>query len=188
MGTVEDEIRAQGQEIFRLMDATPPAVFDRKRWGGMLMDFAMSDPDLKVRIFRFVDVLPALATLEEIVAHLREYFLDDAARVPPLFKKLLSGVQSNLTAAIAARLVRRNIISFSRIFIAGETAAEALPALKRLSQEGHGMTVDVLGEAALSEKEARQYLDLYLDLIATLAREMAAWQRGAWPWKDTKLE
>ena len=33
MDTVDDEIRAQGEEIFRLMDAAPPAVFDRKRWG-----------------------------------------------------------------------------------------------------------------------------------------------------------
>jgi RHH-type proline utilization regulon transcriptional repressor/proline dehydrogenase/delta 1-pyrroline-5-carboxylate dehydrogenase len=174
-----NDIRVQGEELFRLMDATPPAVFDRKRWGGMLMDFAMSDPDLKVRIFRFVDALPALTTPEQIVAHLREYFLDDAARVPPLLKKLLAGIGSDLTAGIAARLVRRNIISFSRIFIAGETAAEALPALRRLSQEGHGITVDVLGEAALSEKEARHYLDLYLDLIATLAREIAAWPGDA---------
>ncbi len=175
MGTVEDEIRAQGGEIFRLIEAGPPAVFDRKRWGGMLMSLAMSDPDLKVQLFRFVDVLPTLATSEQLAAHIREYFLDERANTPPLLKRILAGVQSGSTAGIAASLVRRNIVSFSRTFIAGETPAEALPSLEKLWHEGNGATVDILGEAALSEKEAQRYADLYLDLIATLAREMAGW-------------
>lgn len=175
MSATEDEIRAQGKELFRLMDAGPPAVFDKKRWAGMLMNFAMSDPDLKVRLFRFVDVLPSLATPEHLAAHIREYFLDGNARLPPLMKRLLGGVESAPAAAITAGLVRRNIIRFSRAFIAGETVAEALPVLEKLAREGSAVTVDILGEAALSEPEAREYLDLYLDLIATLARNMAAW-------------
>ena len=175
MGTVENEIRAQGEEVFRLMEAGSPAVFDRKRWTGKLMDLAMSDPELKVRLFRFVDVLPTLATPEQIVAHIREYFLEEGTNVPPLLKRLLAGVESGLTAAIAAGLVRRNIVSFSRAFIAGETTAEGLPVLEKLWREGHGISVDILGEAALSEPEAREYFDLYLELIATLARKMAGW-------------
>lgn len=175
MGTVEVEIRAQGEEVFRLMEAGSPSVFDRKRWAGKLMDLAMSDPGLKVRLFRFVDVLPALATPEQIAGHLREYFLDEATRFPPLLKRLLAGAESGRTAGIAAALVRRNIVSFSRTFIAGETTAEALPVLEKLWREGHGVTVDILGEAALSEKEAREYFDLYLELIATLAKKMAEW-------------
>ena len=175
MDTVEDEIRAQGEEIFRLMEAGAPSVFDRKRWAGKLMELAMSDPELKVRIFRFVDVLPALATPEQIAGHLREYFLDEATRFPPLLKRLLAGVESGRTARIAAALVRRNIISFSRTFIAGETPAEALRALKDLWRAGNGVTVDILGEAALSEQEARGYFNLYLELIETLARKMAGW-------------
>ncbi|MDE2118010.1 MAG: proline dehydrogenase family protein, partial [Betaproteobacteria bacterium] len=175
MGTVEDEIRAQGQDVFRLMETGLPAVFDRKRWGGMLMNLAMSDPELKVRLFRFVDVLPTLATPEQLVGHIREYFLDEGARIPALLKRLLAGVESGPTAGIAAGLVRRNIVSFSRAFIAGDTPAEALPVLEKLWREGNGMTVDILGEAALSEQEAQRYFDLYLELIATLAREMAGW-------------
>ncbi len=35
--------------------------------------------------------------------------------------------------------------------------------------------MDILGEAALSEKEAKRYLDLYLGLISALAGEMAGW-------------
>ncbi len=154
MDTMEDEIRARGLEIFRLMEAEAPAIFDRKRWGGMLMNLAMADPGLKVRLFRFVDVLPTLDTPEQLVAHIREYFLDDMAHAQPLLKRLLAGINSGPTAAVAAALVRRNIISFSRTFIAGETAAEALPALEKLWHEGSAITADLLGEAALSELEA----------------------------------
>ncbi len=175
MDTAVDEIRAQGREIFRLMETATPAVFDRKRWGGMLMNLAMADPDLKVRLFRFVDVLPTLATSEQLVSHIREYFLDDAAHVPPLLKRLLRGIKSGPTAGVAAALVRRNIVSFSRTFIAGETVAEALTVLAKLWREGSAVTVDILGEAALSEQEAEAYCGLYQELVTTLAREMAAW-------------
>ena len=189
MGTTEEEIRAQCEEVFRLMGAGSPAVFDRKRWAGKLMDLAMSDPELKVRLFRFVDVLPTLATPEQIAAHIREYFLDEGTRVPPLLKRLLAGVKSGHTDAITASLVRRNIVSFSRTFIAGETIAEALPVLEKLWREGHGVSVDILGEAALSEKEARKYFDLYLELIAMLARQMAGWpvHDAAWERRFPRL-
>ncbi len=175
MDAMEDEIRARGREIFRLMEAEAPAIFDRKRWGGMLMNLAMSDPDLKVRLFRFVDVLPTLDTPEQLVAHIREYFLADMAHAQPLLKGLLAGINSGPTAAVAAALVRRNIISFSRTFLAGETAAEALPALEKLWHEGSAITADLLGEAALSELEAETYCRLYQELIADLGRKMAAW-------------
>ena len=44
MATVEGDVRAQGENIFRLMEAGVPSVFDKKRWAGMLMNLAMSDP------------------------------------------------------------------------------------------------------------------------------------------------
>jgi len=175
MAAAEDEVSTQGQEIFRLIGTGTPAVFDRKRWGGLLMNLAMSDADLKVRLFRFVDVLPALAGPGQLASHVREYFLDDASRLPPLLKRLISSMESGPTAAIAAALVRRNIVSLSRGFIAGETAEESLAVLKGLWREGSSVTVDILGEAALSEQEALAYLDAYRELIAALGREMAGW-------------
>ena len=175
MADLQNAIVARGMEIFRLMEEEKPAVFDRRRWGGMLMQLAMADPDLKVRLFRFVDVLPTLTSKELIIGHIREYFLDGASTVPPLLKKLLRGIDSPLTAGITAALVRKNIVAFSRIFIAGETPDEALLELRRLWKLGSSFTVDILGEAALSEKEAKRYLDLYLALADTIAAEVKGW-------------
>lgn len=175
MDSPQKAVQAKGEEIFRMMAARPPAVFDRRRWAGMLMNAAMADPELKVRLFRFVDVLPTLASTELLVGHLREYFLEPGVPLPPLIGKLLRGIDSPLLAGVTAELVRKNIVGFSRTFIAGETPAEALPRLRDLWRQGSACTVDILGEAALSEKEAKRYLDLYLALPGALAREMAAW-------------
>jgi RHH-type proline utilization regulon transcriptional repressor/proline dehydrogenase/delta 1-pyrroline-5-carboxylate dehydrogenase len=175
MVTRHDAVQAMGEEIFRMMEAGPPALFDRRRWAGMLMNAAMADPELKVRLFRFVDVLPTLTSTESVARHLREYFLGPGAAIPPLITKLLRGIDSPLLAGITAELVKKNIVAFSRTFIAGETPAAALGRLRDLRREGSAFTVDILGEAALSEKEAQHYLDLYLGLAETLAREMPGW-------------
>jgi RHH-type proline utilization regulon transcriptional repressor/proline dehydrogenase/delta 1-pyrroline-5-carboxylate dehydrogenase len=173
MDNFQDQVMAKGLEIFRLMEREQPAVFDKRRWGGMLMNAAMADPELKVRIFRFVDVLPTLTSSELVIKHIREYFLDTGSPVPPLMAKLLLGIDSPLTSAITARLVKKNIVGFSRIFIAGETPEEALVELRKLWRQRSTATCDILGEAALSEKEAKHYLDLYLALISALADEIA---------------
>ena len=66
----------KGLEIFRLMEAEPPAIFDKRRWVGELIDLVMQDPDLKVQLFRFIDVFPTLTTADMVAQHLKEYFPD----------------------------------------------------------------------------------------------------------------
>ena len=48
-------------------------------------------------------------------------------------------------------------------------------ALRELRREGMGFTLDVLGEASVSEREAVAYQQTYLDLIDGLADEAASW-------------
>jgi len=64
-------------------------------------------------------------------------------------------------------------------FIAGQDAAEALPALRELWDDGIAFSVDLLGEACLSDEEADEYQRRYLDLIHTLPAEVAAWKPRA---------
>ena len=133
MNTVQDAVRDKGLEIFRQMEAGPPEIFDTRTWSGILMNLAMKDPELKVRLFRFVDVLPALTTPEQVVGHIREYFLDGGDRVPKLLRRLLGGIETGLAASITAELVRKNIIAFSRTFIAGESPEDG--ARRELREE-----------------------------------------------------
>src|SRR4030095_9215337 len=60
-------------------------------------------------------------------------------------------------------------------FIAGTDAASALPNLKQLWEDGIGFSVDLLGEACVSDAEADHYRDKYLDLIRNLPAQVASW-------------
>ncbi len=173
--SARDAVRAKGLEIFRLMGTETPAVFDRKWWAGRMMERVMRDPALKVPLFRFVDVLPALTDSKQIVRHAREYLSADKLPLPRLVNPLLYAAGSAPSAALTAYLVKRGVTSFSKIFIAGETPGTALKALRRLWSEGKTVTADILGEAVVSEAEAETYRDQYLLLAETLSREISGW-------------
>ncbi len=175
MGRPDDAVLGKGLEIFRLMEAEPPAVFNQKYWAGKMMEAAMEHPELKVALFRFIDVLPTLATTEQVSRHIQEYFLSGDARLSGFAKALLAGATSSLTAGLAASLIKQNITSFSKNFIVGDSPQDALKALRKVWKEGKTFTIDLLGEAAVSEVEADRYRDLYLSVVDTLSREMAGW-------------
>ncbi|MBI5419353.1 MAG: bifunctional proline dehydrogenase/L-glutamate gamma-semialdehyde dehydrogenase [Deltaproteobacteria bacterium] len=170
-----DPVARKGMEIFRLMAKETPPVFDRKRWAGEAMRLAMENPDLKVRLFRFVDVLPALAAPELVVGHAREYFLSGDSPFPNALKVLLSGAAWGIGAGLAAAAIRKNVESVAKHFIVGEDPAAAVGRLKEMWEEGRPVTVDLLGEAVVSETEADRYRDLYVGLVGTLAEQMARW-------------
>ncbi len=165
-----DPVVEKGREIFDRIKGDRPSLFDRKQWEGRVMDAAMRDPDVKVRLFRFVDVFPSLATSSLVAEHVREYFLARDAALPPIVKRVLSGAVSLPAAGMTASLLRRNILRFSRHFIAGENLEDAMANLRRIWAEGRNVTVDLLGEAAVSEAEADRYQNLYLSLAGHLPR------------------
>lgn len=168
---VRDPVVEKGREIFERMRGERPSVFDGKRWTGKAMRAAMRDPDLKVRLFRFVDVFPALVTPELVSGHVREYFLDGDSPLPPVVKRILAGAVSGLAARAAHPLIRRNILKIARHFIAGGSVEEALGNLRAIRAEGRNVTIDILGEAAVSEAEADRYRGLYLSLAGRLSEE-----------------
>lgn len=174
MGTdsAQDAVKAKGLEIFRRMGAETPALFDRGWWAGRMMERVMRDPALKVPLFRFVDVLPALNDRRRITGHAREYFEDGTSPLPWFFNFLP-----------AARIVKKGVSRLSRAFIAGETPRTAVKNLRRLWDEGKPFTADLLGEAVVSEPEAERCRDLYLLLVDTLSREVSGW-----PPLDPRLE
>ena len=63
----------------------------------------------------------------------------------------------------------------TRQFIIGENTAGALKNLKKIRKDGFAFTVDILGEASVSEEESEAYLREYLELLEALRTEYAAW-------------
>ena len=136
------------------------------------MDWATQDPEFRVKLLRFVDVLPALRSSEAVASHVRQYFREGA----PAPVRLGSEIgRRGLFRPVLSRVVRESVFAMAARFIGGATPAEALPRLRGLVESGAAYTVDLLGEATLSNAEADGYRDRYLELLEVLA-EGHSWE------------
>jgi RHH-type proline utilization regulon transcriptional repressor/proline dehydrogenase/delta 1-pyrroline-5-carboxylate dehydrogenase len=135
-------------------------------WQERLLDWATNDPDFRTKLLRFVDVLPTLRTTKSVADHVRQYFRG----AHPGLIRTASGLASEpIFRPVLSQVVRQGVFGMAHRFIAGATPAEALPALRKLTEHSVGYTVDLLGEETLSEAEADAYLARYTELLETLA-------------------
>jgi RHH-type transcriptional regulator, proline utilization regulon repressor / proline dehydrogenase / delta 1-pyrroline-5-carboxylate dehydrogenase len=144
------------------------------RFDDWLMDFTMRDPRLKAQLFRFIDVLPVLESPTQINQHLIEYLWPVRDRLPGgVALELLprDGMSGRLLASITRQGARR----MARRFIAGSNLRQAAQSILALRRRKLAFTIDLLGEAVLSEEEALRYQQAYLDLIDGLADRAKFW-------------
>ncbi|MBD2161538.1 L-glutamate gamma-semialdehyde dehydrogenase [Limnothrix sp. FACHB-1083] len=149
---------------------------DQMKLDDKLMDWTMSNPGLKVQLFRFIDCLPALQSNPEIAAHLREYLTTEEVELPDLLKGLLNfSDPGSMPGQVAATTVSTAVKTLAQKYISGETIEQAIRTIERLRKDKMAFTVDLLGEAVITEVEAQQYLDRYLDLMEQLATAAQRW-------------
>ncbi|UFS70440.1 L-glutamate gamma-semialdehyde dehydrogenase [Geomonas sp. RF6] len=174
---LNSRIISRGKEIFSVIAGEKPSLFDKGAWVGKVMDWCMKNEAFKVRMFRFVDVYPTLSTGKLLASHVREYF-GDAKDVPAFLSTgaKVAGKLGSLGGVVLDRILSGNIEEMARHFIIGENTGEALRTLARLRKEGFAAVVDVLGEATVSDKEAEQYLETYLELLAVFRSELERWK------------
>lgn len=185
--TSEAEVQRIGRQLMSLMEGESPSVFKRDFWNGQIMEWSMKLPAFKVEMFRFVDVLPVLHDSREVARHIQEYFCRPDQDFPAALQWGLKSLSpGSPLARLAASQIEKNVVGMARGFIVGTDARDALPALKKLWKADMAFTVDLLGEATVSEVEALDYQRRYLDLIEGLAAEAAKWpakpalERDAW--------
>jgi RHH-type proline utilization regulon transcriptional repressor/proline dehydrogenase/delta 1-pyrroline-5-carboxylate dehydrogenase len=173
---LEEIIKGRGNEIFELIKGDVPSVFDKKRWVGELMEWAMKDDAFKVQLLRFIDVLPSLKTDTLVVRLLKEYFADEEI-TPILMKWGIKGLsEKGILPKIAGSVIRSNVEAMAKQFIAGRGPEDALRVLNALRKEGFAFTIDLLGEVVVSDKEAREYVERYLRLLEFLHPEVSKWK------------
>ena len=138
------------------------------------MELAASDQELKAALFRFVDVAPACRSLDDLARHLTGFLDELDERPPPLAAAMrLGNTKAGRTAlgAAAAGGVRH----MAHRFIVGETPHSALPVLRQLWGRGIASSVDLLGEATVSQAEADAYADRCAAALEELATVAARW-------------
>ena len=173
MNPLQREIERKGREIFDRIGGEQAAAFSSKQAAGLLLNWAMDNEALKVQLFRLVDVLPALRTSREIARHAHDYLWPVAGELPWMVRRALG--LSRAVPWVTGWLARESVRRMARLFILAPDVSAALPRLRALRQERIGFTVDILGEAAVNEKEAAAYQAWYLDLIENLGREARSW-------------
>src|SRR5882724_7253654 len=173
MRSFQSDVEQAGARIFELVDKHPERLFSKAGFYQRLMALSMHEERFKTQLFRFVAVLPSLRRSSEIIQHLEEYFSDSNDGFSPLIGM---GVRvARIVPWISAPVLRWNVSEMARQFIAGRNPHEVIATLRKRRAQKIGFTVDVLGEAVVSEAEADEYAALYVDLLEKLALETKDW-------------
>src|ERR1043166_2978308 len=175
MRSLQGEIEQRGSRIFELVDKNPESLFSKAGFYQRLMTFSMRDEQLKLQLFRFVDVLPSLRSSREIVEHLQEYFAE-TNESRKLSEFLGAGISlARIVPWVSGPILRWNVSEMARQFIAGRNPNDVMRTLRKRRAQKIGFTVDLLGEAVVREAEADEYAARYLDLLEGLAHETKGW-------------
>ncbi|MBN1395935.1 MAG: proline dehydrogenase family protein [Pirellulales bacterium] len=162
-----------GRELLKMAREYKTGVFSMKFWNDQLMNWSMKDPAFKVQLFRFIDVFPMLHTPALVYDYLTDYLGQPGVTLPPGMDLGLKA--GGLAKGIMAKTISNRITAMAQNFMAGVDAASALPSLKKQWSEGVAFSVDLLGEACVSNEEAVAYQKRYLDLVETLPKTVAQW-------------
>jgi proline dehydrogenase len=171
---LEGELGEIGRRLAAAMPVTrnPLKAMDEKA-----MDLASADAELKAALFRFVDVVPACRSLEDLARHLTGFLGEveqpTGGRVPISVAMRMGGTKAGRAAlgAAAAAGVRR----MAHRFIVGEDPKAALGVLRDLWKDGVASSVDLLGEATVTAGEAQRYADRCADALDTIVAAAARW-------------
>jgi RHH-type proline utilization regulon transcriptional repressor/proline dehydrogenase/delta 1-pyrroline-5-carboxylate dehydrogenase len=174
----EADIRHQAEQFYTGA-ATGRSLFDPNWWSGRLLEWAIQDEAFKVQLFRFIDVLPTLKSPAQIERLVQEYFGESAlpaAKGRSLMRWGMRALSSvGFGARISADTIYNQTLQMANQFIAGAGMKEALPAVSELWKRGIAHSIDLLGEAVVSEREADAYAARYAEAIRSLADAVVHW-------------
>jgi RHH-type transcriptional regulator, proline utilization regulon repressor / proline dehydrogenase / delta 1-pyrroline-5-carboxylate dehydrogenase len=170
---LEDRIKQIGREYLDQSRKSKFGFLSTQFWSDKLMDWSMKDEGFKVQLFRFVDTFPTLKTPEQVHDHLVDYLTQPEVTPPPFLSMGLKA--GGMMKGALTKTVSGQITSMAEKFIAGTDARSALPKLKKLWSKNMAFSVDLLGEACVSDAEAEMYQGKYLDLVNNLPDEVASW-------------
>jgi RHH-type proline utilization regulon transcriptional repressor/proline dehydrogenase/delta 1-pyrroline-5-carboxylate dehydrogenase len=173
MSSLQDQIEERGLQMFDLVDQNPESIFSKAGFYQRMMAFSMRDEHFKVQMFRFVDVLASLRHSTDIVRHLNEYFADMRNGSVPF---LQTGIRAaRIFPWLTAPILRWNVSGMARQFIAGRDPDDVMKMLRKRRKERIGFTVDLLGEAVVSEPETNEYAERCFNLLDGLTERTRGW-------------
>ena len=159
----------------RLWDALPAATRNPFRAADeKAMELASQDAELKAALFRFVDVVPACRSLDDLARHLTGFLGEVETPPPPVAVAMRMGnTRAGRTALGAAAAA--GVKHMAHRFIVGESPNAALGTLRELWKDGVATSVDLLGEATVTQAEAQRYAARCAEALDTVAAAARGW-------------
>ena len=169
---VEEELGRVGRALYAAFPKrgmNPVKALDAKA-----MELASQDAQLRAALFRFVDVTPACRSLDDLASHLTGYLGEVGERPPSLDVAMRMGATKPGRTALGAAAAG-GVRHMAHRFIVGESPRKALGILRELWRDGAASSVDLLGEATVTEAEADRYAERCAEALDTLAEAAAGW-------------
>ena len=138
----------------------------------------MSNQKLKTNLFRFIDVLPSLSNEQQFLSYFKEYFKDQEIGF------IASGL-GQLAPSLMVKNIKKQISQVAKMFITGSNNKEALKIISKNWENNLAFSMDILGEATLSEDEAESYFKKYFTLMDKLTEASKLWPKRELLQKDS---
>src|SRR5438270_466686 len=169
---VESELREVGLALaaaFPSRARHPLRALDAKA-----MERSSEDAELRAALFRLVDVTPATRSLDDLARHLTEYLDDVDERPPSLDVAMKMGGSAPGRRALGAAAAA-GVRPMAHRFIVGSSPADAVSVLRGLWNDGVASSVDLLGEATVTQAEADRYAARCSEALDVLAGAYRGW-------------
>ena len=128
LAAIERATQELGRYFFEHLNRSGPSPWERRWWDDRIMAWAMHDESVKVQMFRFIDVLPMLATPEAWRGTCKNISRRGAIAFP---RRRGWDWPSHAPWCVGRRglaaLARRNAMAHARRFIAGTDARKCWP-------------------------------------------------------------
>jgi RHH-type proline utilization regulon transcriptional repressor/proline dehydrogenase/delta 1-pyrroline-5-carboxylate dehydrogenase len=136
------------------------------------MELSSQDAELRAALFRFVDVTPACRSLDELARHLAGY-LDELESPPPPLRAAMRMAESRAGRTALGAAAAAGVRHMAHRFIVADTPASAVRELRSMWRDGVAASLDLLGEATVTEAEADRYAERCATALEELARAYA---------------
>ncbi len=151
---LEPEIHALGASLAGALPG--PGRHPLRAMDARAMELAGRDRELRAALFRFVDVVPACRSVDDLARHLVS-FLAEVPESPPALGAAIRAGHSRAGRAALGAAAAGGVRHMAHRFIVGESPRAALGTLSGLWRSGVASSVDLLGEATLTAAEADAY-------------------------------
>lgn len=152
--------------IAKTIDGTGGFWYQRFRFfiTSKTIHFGFRYPKLKLQTFKFIDVLPSLES-KNIYKYFKIYLFDENTEIPRFLKSSIQFlINIFFLDFIVSFLILKIVKIFAKLFILTDSPRN----LEEIHLSTRPRTYDILGETALSPREAKEYLHQYSELLKIL--------------------